>query len=158
MKTRPSKTKCFIWMFIHITKMKKIVFCNVKDTEGPEGPLRVLFRFLSDRVLLRVFRDRILFAFSVMGSSLGSSARDSSLGSSVVFFRHAAIFYQNVLLLLLKAEVLFDIIFSKRTSPLTISSEKNEEILAWYKHEILYWEYMSSTPLFIYYLIFHFET
>ena len=132
MKTRPSKTKCFIWMLIHITKMKKIVFCDVKVNEGPEvpeGPLRVLFRFLSDRVLLRVFSDRILFASSVIGSSSGSSARDSPLGSSVVFFRHAAIFYQNVLLLLLKAEVLFDIIFSKRTSPLTISMEKIKKYL-----------------------------
>ena len=82
--------------------MKKIVFCDVKVNEGPEvpeGPLRVLFRFLSDRALLRVFSDRILFASSVIGSSSGSSARDSPLGSSVVFFRHAAIFYQNVLLL-----------------------------------------------------------
>ena len=77
-------------------------FCDVKVNEGPEvpeGPLRVLFRFLSDRVLLRVFSDRILFASSVIGSSSGSSARDSPLGLSVVFFRHAAIFYQNVLLL-----------------------------------------------------------
>ena len=71
----------------------------------------------------------------------------------MLFFRHAARFYQNVLLLfLLKTDVLFYIIFSKRSSHLTIISEKNEEILAWYRHRILYWKYMSSISRFINYL------
>ena len=80
-----------------ITK-KIIVLYDAKVIEGPEapeGPLRVLFRLLSDRVLFRVLSDRILFESSVIGSSV----IDSSLGSSVLFFRHAANFYQNVLLL-----------------------------------------------------------
>ena len=115
----------------------------------------VLFRCLSDRVLLRVHSERFLFESSVIGSSSGSSAIDSSLGSSVLFFRHDASFFQNVLLLfLLLKHILFYIIFSKRTSHLTISSEKNAEILAWYRHEIsnLYWKYILSISQFINYL------
>ena len=114
MKTRPSKTKCFIWVFIlsyTITRKKKIDFCYAEVTEGPEAPeglLRVLFRFhsdrvffrfLSDRVLLRVLSGTILFESSVIDFSSGSSIIYSSLGSSVLFFRHDAIYYQNVLLL-----------------------------------------------------------
>ena len=46
-------------------------------------------------------------------------------------------------------------IFKKNfTLQLKISSEKNEEILAWHKHKILYWKYMSSIPWFINYLYF----
>ena len=158
MKTRLSKTKCFKLMFIPVTrsiihiplpKRKKEFFCDAKVTEGPEapeGPLRVLFRFLSDRVLFRFLSDRVLFESPVIGSSSWSSVIDSSLGSSVLFFCHAAI-YQNVLLhFFLKADVLFYIIFSKRFSHPIISREKNEEILAGYKDEILYWKYMSSIP------------
>ena len=72
-----------------ITKKIKIVLCDAKVIEGPEapeGPLRVLFRLLSDRVLFE-------------SSVIGSSVIDFSLGSSVLFFRQAANFYQNVLLL-----------------------------------------------------------
>ena len=160
MKTRPLKTKSFIWMFIPIlyhrmTKKKKRVFCDAKVIEGPKapkGPLRVFFRFHSDMVLL-ILSDRVLFEFSVIGFSSESSVIDSSLGSSVLFFRHAHIFYRNVLLLfLLKTDVLFYFIFSKRTSHLTISSEKNGEILAWYRHEILYWKCMPLVSRFTNYL------
>ena len=93
---------------------------------------RVLFRFLSDRVLLRVLSSKVLFNSSMIGSSSNSSVMDSFLGLSVLFFRHAAIIFIKTCyyFLLLKADVLFYIIFSKRTSHLTISSEKNEEILA----------------------------
>ena len=77
-----------------ITKLKVIV-----GSEAPEYPLRVLFRFLRDRVLLRVLSDRILCESSVIGSYSGSSVTNSSLGSSVLFFRHATIFYQKVLIL-----------------------------------------------------------
>ena len=52
---------------------------------------RVVFRFLSDRILLPV-----LFQSSVIGCSSGFSVIDSSLGSSVLFFQHPAIFYKNV--------------------------------------------------------------
>ena len=103
-----------------ITRKKKIDFCYAEVTEGPEAPeglLRVLFRFhsdrvffsfvsdrvffrfLSDRVLLRVLSGTILFESSVIDFSSGSSIIYSSLGSSVLFFRHDAIYYQNVLLL-----------------------------------------------------------
>ena len=170
MKTRPSKTKCFIWVFIlsyTITRKKKIDFCYAEVIEGPEAPeglLRVLFRFhsdrvffsfvsdrvffrfLSDRVLLRVLSGTKLFESSVIDFSSGSSIIYSSLGSSVLFFRHVAIYYQNVLLLfLLKADVLIYIIFSKRTSHVTICREKKEEILSSYKHEILCWKYIYYT-------------
>ena len=80
---------------------------------------RVLFRFYSDRVLflsdgvlLRVLSDRVLFESSVIGSSSGFSVIDSSLGPSVLFFWHAANFYQYVLLLfLLKKMFCFTLYF-----------------------------------------------
>ena len=53
---------------------------------------RILFRFLSDAVLLRVLSDRTLFESSVTGSFSGSSVVESSLRSSVLFFRHGAVF------------------------------------------------------------------
>ena len=105
---------------IPLPERKKIDFCDAEDIEGPEAPeglLRVLFRFhsdrvffrfasdrvffrfLSDRVLLRVLSGTILFESSVIDSSSGSSVIYSSLGSSVLSFRHVAIYYQNVLLL-----------------------------------------------------------
>ena len=37
-------------------------------------------------------------------------------------------------------------------SHLTIRSEKNQEILEWYRHEILYWKYISSVSPFMNYL------
>ena len=103
-QVRPFHISLPITHFIiyHYQKEKKKVFCNAKVIEGreaPEGPLRVLFRFLSDEVLLSFLSDRNLFETSVIGSSSGSSVIDSSLGSSVFFFCHAAISNQNVLLL-----------------------------------------------------------
>ena len=158
-----------------ITKNKKRIFCDANVIEGPEapdGPIRVrfrfhsdrvFFRFLSDRVIFRVLSDktllwvlsdRLVFQSPVIGSSSGFLVIDFSLESSVVISRHAAIFYQSVqLLFLLKGDVLFYIKLSKWTSHLTISSEKNEEILAWYRHEILYWKYMpwiSRFPNYLY--------
>ena len=80
---------------------------------------------------------------SVIGSSSGSSVIDSSLRPSVLFIggvaiflsKHATTFFES------KTDVLFYIIFSKRSSHLKISltcvdnfskteSEKNEEIPA----------------------------
>ena len=55
----------------------------------------VLLRFFSDRILFRVLGDRVLFESSVIGSSSGSAVRDSSIGSSMLFFRHVAIFLSN---------------------------------------------------------------
>ena len=141
-KMKPSKTKFFEWMLIpiihsiiyHYQKEKKS-FLQCKSHWGSwsfRRSSRVLFRFLSDGVFLRVLSDRIFFESSVIGSSSGSSVIDSSIGPWVLFFRHAAIFYQNVLLIffLLKVDVLFYITFSKRTLHLKISSKKYEEILA----------------------------
>ena len=107
-----------------------------------------------------VLSDMDLLESSVISFSSGSSLIDSSFGSSVLFlsgrqcsfFGVPLLFYQNMLLLfLLKTDVLFYIIFSKRRSHLTIRSGKNEEKLAWYKHKI-YWKYMSSISWFINYL------
>ena len=70
---------------IPLPKRKKRVFCDAKVTQGPqapESPFRVLVRFHSDGILLMVLSDKILFESSVI---------DSSLGSSVLFFRHTAI-------------------------------------------------------------------
>ena len=83
---------------------------------------KLLIKFHSDRVFYNFLSDNVLFESSVMGSSSGSSVIDSYLGSPVLFFWHAAIFYQNELLLfLLKTDVLFYIKFSKRSLHLTIS-------------------------------------
>ena len=84
---------------------------------------RTFLRFLSDRVLSRVLSDRVLFDSSVIGSSSGSSVIDSSCRSSVLFFRFVALFYKNVVLHFQKKapDVLFYIIFSKRSSHWTIS-------------------------------------
>ena len=60
----------------------------------------------------------------------------------MLFFKLAAIFYQNVLLIFFNKKICYVlIIFLKGTSHLTISSEKNKEMLAWYRHEILYWKH-----------------
>ena len=87
---------------ISLPKRKKYFFSDEKVIERPEateGPLRVLFRFQSDRGFLRVLSDMVLFESPVIGFSSGSSVIHSSHGSSVLFFQHATIFYQNVLLL-----------------------------------------------------------
>ena len=102
---------------------------------------RVLFRFLSDKFLFRVLSGRIVFESLLIGSSSGSSVINSSLGSSVLFFWYATIFLSKLLLL---KHVLFYILFSKRSSHLTISltcfdefsfnktdSKKHVEIFAW---------------------------
>ena len=57
--------------------------------------IRVLFGFLIDRILFRVLSDRVFFDSSVIESSSGFAVIDSSLGSSVLFFRHIAIFLSN---------------------------------------------------------------
>ena len=54
---------------------------------------RVLFRFLIDGILFRVLSDRVFFEYLVLESSSGFAVIDSSLESSVLFFRHAAIFF-----------------------------------------------------------------
>ena len=124
MKEMPFKTKSFMWMFILITQSiiyqyqkEKKSFLRHKSREGsesPEGPLRVLFRFHSDRVLFRFFSDIVLLRILSDRVLFVSSIIDSSLVLSVLFLRHATIFYQNVLLLfLLKACPVFHYIFKR---------------------------------------------
>ena len=144
---------------------EKILDCP----EVPEGPLRVLIRFhsgrvffaflsngillriLSDRTVLRVLIERVFFEFPCCYS--GSTVIDSSLGSYSAIFQACCYFLsKRATNFLIKKRCPVLIIFSKRTSHLTISSEKNKEILAWYRDEILYWKYMSSTSRFINYL------
>ena len=59
----------------------------------------VAFRFYTDRVffriLFRVLIFRVLFKCLVKSFSSGSAKINYSLGSSVVFFRYAAIFLSN---------------------------------------------------------------
>ena len=52
---------------------------------------RVFFRFLSCRVPIRVVSGRVLFEPSEIGFYSMSSVIDSSLGSVVLLFEHAAI-------------------------------------------------------------------
>ena len=97
---------------IYHYQKKEEVFAKLKslNPETSEGSLRVLFRFDSDRVFFRFLSDKVFFRvflrvlsdrflFESLGSPSGYSLIASSPGSSVLFFRHAAIFYLNVLLL-----------------------------------------------------------
>ena len=134
MKTRPSKTKCFIWIFIPVThsiiyhyeKEKTEFFAMQKSLRVLKllkvllGVLfrfhsdRALFRFLSDRVLLRVLSDRIFFESSVISSSSGSSVIDSSLGSSVLghlFFWHPLFFIKTCYSFFIKNMFCFTLYF-----------------------------------------------
>ena len=126
-------------MFIPITQSiiyhyqkGKRVFCNakaIKGLEAPEGSPRVLFfRFYSESVIFR-FLDRVFSSVVIDRIFFESSVIDSSLGPSVLFFGHATIFYQNVLLLFFiksRCSILYHI-FRKNFSFKFL--EKNEEIL-----------------------------
>ena len=101
MKTKPSKTKIFLWKFIPssilsytITKKPKRVNLRRKGHWGSwsswRSPLialslgftviRVLFRFLIEKILFRVLSDRVFFESSeIESSSLGCKVRDFSL-------------------------------------------------------------------------------
>ena len=101
--------KIFIWKFIPIThsiiyhiKKPKIVFlCGaniikllrvfIDEVVFSFLSDRVLFRFLIYRILFRVLSDRVFLESSVIGSTSGSAVIDSSLTSSVPFFRHVTI-------------------------------------------------------------------
>ena len=112
---------------ISLLKSKKELFATRKSLKVLRLPSvlidRVPFQLHSDRtllvlskVLLRVFSIRVLFEPPVIGCSSGSSVIDSS----------------------------FRLYIFKRGSHLTITSDKNEEILAWFRYKILYWKYMSA--------------
>ena len=66
-----------------------------------------LFRFFIDRILFRVLSDRVLLESSVIESSSEFAVIDPSLGPSMLFFSHVAIFYQIVLPFLSRKDFLF---------------------------------------------------
>ena len=120
---------------IPLPKSQKRVFCTekvIKSSEAPEGLYmdrvvfsfhsnRVFFRFIIDRILFRVLSGRVFFKSSVIGFSSVFAVIDFHLGSSVLFFRYVAIFASNHgTTFLSKTYVLFYIIFSNRSSHLTI--------------------------------------
>ena len=86
----------------------------------------VLSRFLVDRILFRVFNDRVFFESPVKGSSSGSAV----LLGHQCSFSAMSLFFFNQIVLLFFSHILFYIIFSKRSSHLTVSltcfNNKNE--------------------------------
>ena len=119
--------------------------------------IRVLFRFLIERIFLRVLSDRVSFESSeIESSSLGYAVIDSSLYQGS-FFRHVAVFLSNrVATFFIKNRcfVLHLLWFSKIISLTCFNnfsktnSEKNEEIHS-RDTKVFYWKYMSSTSRFI---------
>ena len=104
MKTNNPKAKIFIWKFIsifhctiyHYQKAKKKVLKLLRVLID-----RVLFRFLSDKAILKVLINMVLFESSVIDSSSGASVVDSSLlDHQCSFSGMPQLFYQNVPLLL----------------------------------------------------------
>ena len=85
------------------------MLCTEKVIESPESPEglyidrvvfrfhsnRVFFRFFIDRIVFRVLSGRVFFKSSVIDFSSVFAVIDSYLGSSVLFFRHVAIFSSN---------------------------------------------------------------
>ena len=78
--------------------------------------------------------------------------RSFSWAISALFPEWRYFLSKRVTIFLLKTDALFFILFSERTSQLRISSEKNEEILTWCRHEMLYWKCMSWICRFVNYL------
>ena len=136
MKTKPSKTKVFLWKFIpiiqsivyHYQKAKRVNLRRQSQwgSWSSWGSLlialslgftviRVLFRFLIERILFRVLSDRVFFESSEIGSSsLGHAVIDSSL-HQCSFSAMSLFFYQIVLLLFLsKTDVLFCIHYNSQ--------------------------------------------
>ena len=75
---------------------------------------RTFFRFFIDRILFRVLSDRVFFESSVIGSYSGSTVL---LGHQCSFSAMSLFFLSNrAAIFLSKTDVLFYIIFSKRSS------------------------------------------
>ena len=153
-------------------------FFEAKVIEGPEAPEdpprvplrfhgdRVLFRFLGDRVLLvvlsdrylsRVLSDMVLFECPVIDFCSGSSVIDSSLGSSVLLFRHFPLFSIKTCYYFFYWKQMFYFILkkeqkerTKRTSHVTISSEKIKKYLIQTRNILL--KIYSSISRFINYI------
>ena len=135
MKTRPSKTQILIWKFIPITH--SIIYHYQKAKKSflwRKSCWRSWSSWRSSLIALSLGSTVIgpSIGFSLIGFSLGSSAIGSSLtpqswgllqgpqfsGSSMLFFRHVAIFFlsNRAATFLSKIDVLFYIKFSKRSS------------------------------------------
>ena len=109
LKMRPSKSKCFKWIF---TPSPTVSYTS---TENKIKSFLVMQKSLGVLKLLRVFLGYTL-VFTVIGSSFGSS---------LLFFRNATIFYfliRNKCFFYCKQTFCF--IFSTKTLHLTISSDK----------------------------------
>ena len=109
LKMRPSKSKCFKWIF---TPSPTVSYTS---TENKIKSFLVMQKSLGVLKLLRVFLGYTL-VFTVIGSSFGSS---------LLFFRNATIFYfliRNKCFFYCKQ--MFCFIFSTKTLHLTISSDK----------------------------------
>ena len=173
MKTRPSKTKIFLWNFIPITysiinhwqKAKKGKFASQKSSRVLKllwifidrvlyrcHSNNVLFRSFIDRILFRVVNDRVLFESSMIESSSASAVIGSSLGSSMLFFRHVAIFLSNRATIFYQKQMFcFTFtIFSKTISLMCFNNfgktdreKMNEEIHDKDTILILYWYYID---------------
>ena len=135
MKTKPSKTKIFIWKFMLIIHSIIYHYQKAKNSNlrrkshggswsSWESPLiasslvftviRVLFRFLIERILFKVPSDRIFFETSEIGSSsLGHEIIDSSLHQGS-FSAMSLFFYQIVLLHFYQKHVLFCIRYNSK--------------------------------------------
>ena len=106
---RPSKSKCFKWIF---TPSPTVSYTS---TENKIKSFLVMQKSLGVLKLLRVF----------LGYTLGFTVIGSSFGSSLLFFRNATIFYfliRNKCFFYCKQ--MFCFIFSTKTLHLTISSDK----------------------------------
>ena len=76
---------------------------------------RALFRFLIDRILFRVLRVRVFFKSSAKGSSSRSIVTDYFLGSSALFFRHAAIcFFKSCYYLFSRKKMFYFALYSQK--------------------------------------------
>ena len=109
LKMRPSKSKCFKWIF---TPSPTVSYTS---TENKIKSFLVMQKSLGVLKLLRVF----------LGYTLGFTVIGSSFGSSLLFFRNATIFYfliRNKCFFYCKQ--MFCFIFSTKTLHLTISSDK----------------------------------
>ena len=91
--------------------------CHLQEKNGQLFGILRFFRFLIDRVLFR-----LLFESSLIGSSSVFSVIRLFYWVISLSFQHAAIYSQNMFLLFfIKADILFYIIFLKRSLRLTIT-------------------------------------
>ena len=133
MKTKPSKSKIFLWKFIpiihsfiyHYQKAKKSWFEAQKSWKVLNlmrifidslafmfHSDKVLFRFVIDRILFRDLSDRVLFESSEIGSSsLGSAVIDSSLHHCYDVFSAMSLFFYQIVFYYFNQKEMFCFVF-----------------------------------------------